>query len=148
MTARRAAGALAILAIGCSSAPRPANLDVNHDACAYCRMVVSDPRFAAQVVVKLEEPRFFDDLGCLANYLKTKTLPSHAVIFVADHQTRAWVPAPSAIYTEAVDAIAPMGSHIMAHASIDTRAADPAAAGGKTVPLEIVFPAGLPRRTP
>ena len=37
--------------------------------CGYCRMIVSDQRFASQIVAPYEEPRFFDDLGCLARYL-------------------------------------------------------------------------------
>jgi copper chaperone NosL len=146
MNGRAALLVAAVAAAACGGRPQPAQLDVNHDACAYCRMVVSDARFASQIVAGHEDPRFFDDLGCLANYLKHNDLPAGAAVFVADHQTRAWIPAESAVYTQAVGVTAPMGSSILAHASAENRAADAAAAGGRAVTLDQVFPRGLPRK--
>ena len=107
------------------AAPGPAALDPAHDACGYCRMVVSDQRFASQLVAPYEEPRFFDDMGCLRNYLAgTPTRPAQARVYVADHRTKVWIPAERAVYTR-VDALtAAMGSHIIAHESTASRDAD------------------------
>jgi copper chaperone NosL len=108
-------------------------------------MVVSDQRFASQLVAPAEEPAFFDDMGCLANYLtRTPQLPPGAVVYVADHRTKAWVAADRAVYTR-VDALsAPMGSHVIAHASAASRDADVEAAGGTAVDPRDVFPGGRP----
>jgi copper chaperone NosL len=110
----------------------PATLQAG-DSCAFCRMVVSDPRFAAQIVAPGEEPRFFDDIGCLANQLRIGPTSAVAVAYVADHRTRAWVRASQAVYTR-VDALStPMGSHLLAHADAASRDQDPDARGGATV---------------
>jgi copper chaperone NosL len=106
---------------------------------------VSDRRFASQIVAPLEEPKFFDDLGCLGNYLNgAGTLPARTVVYVTDHSTRQWVRADEAVFTRVDTLSAPMGSHVVAHASAETRAADPAARGGTPIGSREVFPAGLP----
>lgn len=110
---------------------RPATLETGHEACGYCRMVISDARFASQIVVPYEEPKFFDDLGCLTKHLeRNRPLPDAARIYVADHRTKVWVLADNAVYTEVPAISAPMGSHYMAHESGASRSADPDAAGG------------------
>ncbi len=108
-------------------------------------MVVSDPTFASQLVAPYEEPRFFDDMGCLRNYLAaTPTLPAQARVYVADHRTTAWIAAERAVYTRVGALTAAMGSHIIAHASADSRDADPAAEAGVPVDTQTAFGGRLP----
>ena len=142
MSRRPSVPAFALLAVvamaslcSCRSAALdPAPLDVGHATCGYCRMEVSDPRFASQLVVPAEDPRFFDDLGCLSRYLaEAQDLPPQARVYVADHRTRAWIPAERAVFTRAVALTAAMGSHIIAHESVASRDADPDAVGGTPV---------------
>jgi copper chaperone NosL len=96
-------------------------------------MPVSDPSLAAQLVARGEETRFFDDIGCVRDFLSRHPRPAGSAIFVADHRTRAWVPAEKAVYTRA-RIETPMGSRLIAHADVASRDSDPAAAGGETVP--------------
>ena len=145
MTRRGAAPLLfaaGLLALGaCGGGPLgPAELDTRNDPCSWCRMGVSDRRFAAQLVAPSEEPRFFDDIGCLASYLKGRTPPTGAVAFVADHRTKSWVPASGAVYTRVGGIATPMGSHLVAHADAASRDADPDARGG----VAAQAPPGLP----
>ncbi len=138
-----AVGAVALALVACSSrSPGPAPLDTSNEACARCRMAVSDARFAAQVVAPGEEARFFDDVGCLRGWLKERGgLPRPAVAFVADHRTRAWVRADAATYTSVPALETPMSSHLVAHADAASRDLDRQAAGGTPVaPAEIVGP--------
>ena len=130
----RLAALLAVLA--CSRGPLgPAPLDTRNEACAHCRMAVSSQRFAGQIVAPGEEPRFFDDLACLAAYLRAHPLPRGALAYVADHRTGEWVPADRAQYSRAsIDT--PMGSHLIAHASAASRDLDPAARGAVPAALE------------
>jgi copper chaperone NosL len=109
-------------------------------------MAASDARFAAQLVAPSEEPRFFDDIGCLGGWLaREKTVPTGAVAYVADHRTRAWVRADRAVYTKAEAVETPMGSHLIAHADATSRDADPDARGGRTMSAADVFgPSGPP----
>lgn len=130
----------------CSRGPLPpAPLDTRNDTCAECRMAVSAARFASQIVAPGEEPRFFDDLGCLATHLRDRaTLAAGTVVYVADHRTREWTNASSAVYTRVAGVETPMGSHVIAHASPASRDADAAAAGGEAVGVVTYFDGTLP----
>jgi copper chaperone NosL len=141
MIARLALVAVVALGAACgATTPQPATLDPTHEQCRQCRMVVSDSRFASQIVAPYEEPRFFDDLGCLSNYLRdARDVPRGAVVYVADHRTREWVRATQAVYTRVDGLSAPMGSHIVAHASVVSRDADSAAAHGTALEIGDVF---------
>jgi copper chaperone NosL len=103
-------------------------------------MAVSDPRFAAQLVASGEEPRFFDDLGCLRDWLRAHPdRPRGARAFVADHRTKAWVPAAAALYTRVPGLETPMSSHLVAHESPASRDADADAAAGRPLTAAEVF---------
>src|SRR5262245_36198595 len=64
-----AALALAVLSLACGGAPPwpppPAAVRLGEDACASCRMIVSDGRFAAQARDRAGAVDWFDDVGCL-----------------------------------------------------------------------------------
>jgi copper chaperone NosL len=133
---------LAIVALsGCAQAVGPAAIDTANDTCAQCRMIISEPRFAAQIVASRDEPMLFDDIGCLREYLAGHPARTDALVFVADHRTGVWVPAPRAIYTRSRQRT-PMGSGLLAHADAASREADPATAGGENVSAGAILGAG------
>ncbi len=140
--------AFALTGVGACAAPGPsppAPLDTANESCRSCRMTVSDARFAAQIAAPFEEPVFFDDVGCLRDYLKGRPpLGANAMAYVADHRTREWIPAHRAVYTRNPSIATPMGSHLMAHASPESREADPDAASGAPLTPEGIFPSPLP----
>jgi copper chaperone NosL len=137
---KRAIPLLLFLTLACASGPpQPAALSLGNDACSHCRMVVSDAHFAAQLVAPGEEPRFFDDIGCLAGYLKTNPASPSAVTYVADHHTGEWVNAKFAIYTRVDSLETPMGSHVIAHLGARSRDADPVTAKGVAQTYDDVF---------
>lgn len=139
--------ALALAASACvRGSPAPAPLDTRTATCAHCRMAVSDAQFAAQLVAPAEEPLFFDDLGCLRDWLREHPAPARgAIAYVADHRTREWVAAAAAAYARVPGLRTPMGSHLVAHLDAGSRAADASAAGGTPVPAAEIFgPSGPP----
>jgi copper chaperone NosL len=146
---KAAAAGLALVLMACGAgAQAPASLDTRNDACAECRMTVSNRRFASQIVAPGEEPKFFDDLGCLANYLRDHpSLPGGAIAYVSDHRSGDWVPAPSAVYTKVQTLATPMDSHVMAHATAASRDADADARGGVAVDVGTFFTRALPDGT-
>ena len=146
MRARALLGVLAVVLGGVAcSAPGPAKLDTRSDACSWCRMAVSDQRFAAQLVAPADDPRFFDDIGCLASYLRAKRdLPKGARVYVADHRTQAWVEAGAAVYSKVETIETPMGSHLVAYADAASRRADSEATGGVSLSTVDVFGRSLP----
>lgn len=120
-------------------APEP--LGAGEHACDFCRMTVSQPQFASQLLVPGELPRFFDDLGCLHGYL-TGTTPGAdgGVVFVTDHRTRDWVRAETAVFTRVSSLSTPMGSHLVAHATPASRDSDPLLTGGTPATIDDVVP--------
>lgn len=134
------------LAACASGPPGPAPLDTKNESCAWCRMAVSDARFAGQIAAPSEEPRFFDDVGCLGHFVAGgKARRPGAVAYVADHRTRTWVRADAALYTEVASLATPMGTHLIAHADPASRDADPDAQGGTPrTPAEVFGPGGPP----
>ncbi len=143
---RGCAGALVlwvvVLGAACSRGDvEPAPLAVGQESCAFCRMTVSQPEFASQLLVSGELPTFFDDLGCLHSYLTSTTPgPEGGVIFVTDHRTREWVRADAAVYTRALALATPMASHLVAHATTESRDADTALTDTLSVPIDAVVP--------
>jgi len=129
--------ALAMILAGCASGPpSPARVDTRNDRCSWCRMAVSDLRYAAQIVAPGEEPRFFDDPGCLRDYLAGGAeIPRHATAYVADHRTKDWVAAAKATFGRVAPSGTPMSSGIAAWADDASRAADADAAA--TTPLSV-----------
>ena len=139
--ARRFWPALLALAVaGCGgSRIAPAALAAG-EACAYCRMTISDRHLAAQLVAPGEEPKFFDDIGCLAGFVKERQDgPAGEVAFVADHRTGEWVSADSAVFTRAEAVATPMASHLIAHRDAASRDADRDAAHGTPVSVRDVL---------
>jgi copper chaperone NosL len=130
---------LGVLPACTSGPPHPVSIDTANDACAYCRMIVSDPHVAAQIVAPGEEPRVFDDIGCLRDYLAQREMARDAVVFVADHRTGEWVHATDAVYTLSTGGRTPMASGLIAHASRGSRDEDPSAASGEDVAVRAVL---------
>lgn len=141
---RRVAWLLAVALSACAGPPRPAALDAGNEWCAWCRMAISDRRLASQLVAPGEEPRFFDDLGCLGSYVKGRTFPPGTVAYVADHRNSEWVSAATAVYTRVQNLETPMASHLLAHADSHSRDQDPDATGGVGVSASEIFGAAGP----
>ncbi|HQR47244.1 MAG TPA: nitrous oxide reductase accessory protein NosL [Thermoanaerobaculia bacterium] len=138
---------VALSLAACTGGPvGPAQPDTKHDACGWCRMAVSDHRFAAQLVAPNEEPRFFDDIGCLATFLKAGGAPAKGqVAYVADHRTKQWIRASAAVYTKVPGLLTPMNSFLVAHADAASREADESAKNGTPETAAQVFgPNGVP----
>lgn len=116
----------------CSSGvPEPVTIDFANDVCAACRMVISSRATAAQLLAPGEEPRLFDDLGCLRSDLERTAPPKGTVIVVADHLTGAWLKVEDAVLTEVPGLQTPMGSGLIAHGPAADRDRDPAARDGR-----------------
>jgi copper chaperone NosL len=122
---------VALAAAACAGGPpEPVAIDLGHDACATCRMVISARATAAELLVPGEEPRLFDDLACLQTALRAGRPPEGTIIVVADHLTGDWVPIEDAVLTEVPGLVTPMGSGVIAHRSTADRDRDRDARGG------------------
>ena len=96
------------LLAACSGEPEtgPASVTWDRDACARCRMVLSDRHHAAQIRVPPDEGRKrstvykFDDIGCAVLWLDQQTWKAGPAVetWVIDHRDGQWIDARTAYY--------------------------------------------------
>jgi copper chaperone NosL len=116
--------ALAAAASACG-APGPRDIAYNSDACDYCRMTISDERFAGQFITHKGKVHAFDSIECLASFYAFGTTPAQrGDAWVADFANPGrWVAAERAVFARAETRRSPMGLDIMAfQADADTAA--------------------------
>ena len=121
---RSASVAIAAAASACG-APGPRDIAYNSDACDYCRMTISDERFAGQFITRKGKVHAFDSIECLAAFYIGGTSPvERGHVWVADFANPGhWVAAERAVFARAETRRSPMGLDIMAfHADADTAA--------------------------
>jgi len=94
---------------GCGTSElRPVEL-FPEDECAHCRMSVSDPKFASEIITQNGEVFKFDDLSCLDKFRKHRNDQAIAAIFVKDFETTRWLRYEQSVIIETGIAT-PMGS--------------------------------------
>jgi copper chaperone NosL len=113
---RMAASALAVgLTAACAPSPKPIHL--GEDACEHCHMVITDPRFAGQVVTRTGKVYNFDDVGCLAAFVASGAVPGSEVkdVLVRSYVTSDSVlDAGGALYVRSDELKTPMASGLAA----------------------------------
>lgn len=122
--ARRAVAAAAVagalLLAGCS-APKPAAVVLGQDMCAACNMVVSDARFASQVVTTTGKVYKFDSVECMVAFLMEGHVAKDQVhsTWVTDYlRPGTWLKAEEARYLQSVKVRSPMGLNLSAYKTL------------------------------
>ena len=130
--------ALVVLAACASGAPQP--IDYGRENCEYCRMVVDDRRFAAEVITSTGKARKFDSIECMASYVAQQGAPQKIrAMYVTDFRNPGTlIAAESAQYVRGGSVSSPMGMGLAA-----TSAGDPVGAaralGGEPLSWEQVL---------
>ena len=104
---------LALVALGlaaCAPADGPQPIVYDRQPCARCRMLISEPRFAAQLQSQAGEVQSFDDPGCLLLALDAKTA-ARALWFHHLREPR-WIPGERVAFLRVPRS--PMGSGLAA----------------------------------
>ncbi len=79
------------------------------DECASCRMAISNPVFASEIINKDGSVVKFDDLRCFENYRKKHSVAEFEALFVKDYETKQWIPYGKSIVVQ-TGIETPMGS--------------------------------------
>jgi copper chaperone NosL len=96
---------------------QPVALEPN-DMCSFCRMSISERRYAAELLDTDGQALKFDDLGCMANFLKQKKNTAEIrATFVMDFEHPQWVKAENAFYVRSAEFQTPMSGGIVAFAN-------------------------------
>ena len=105
------------------------------DMCSFCRMSISEKRYAAELIDADGEVFKFDDIGCMANFIKQKRNNSPVnAIFVMDFDRREWLRAEDAFYVRSAEIKTPMNGGMVAFK--DQSSADAAMAKYQGTKLE------------
>ncbi len=107
---------LALLFAGCG-AHKPRPLQLGQEQCAYCSMVVSDPKFGAELITTKGKIYPFDAIECLAAFVYTNKIPKDQIqsMWVVDfEELDKFVPAESAFYLHSPQIRSPMGMSLLA----------------------------------
>ena len=99
--------------------PRPVKL--NQDACEFCRMTITDLKFATQATTKKGRQYVFDDAVCLVTYRKEHKDLEYDNFYAADFsRPNEFVALDQASIIESDSLRSPMGGNFAAFASQDS----------------------------
>lgn len=107
-----------LLLMACSVEPEP--IRYGRDACHACKMTLSDRRFGAEVVSAKGKAFKFDDVNCLAGFVKSGFLPKDqiALVLVINHaQPEKLIDAKTATFVYSSELRSPMRSDLAAFPS-------------------------------
>ena len=106
--------AVMLLISACSQ--EPATIHYGSDECQHCKMMITDSRFAAQLVTEKGKALKFDAIECLAAYEKNSGEQfSEAKLWVSNYETPGeWLPIPGAQFVKSEVIKSPMGASLLA----------------------------------
>jgi copper chaperone NosL len=94
------AAALGVLGgAGCTPGEGPHPIAYDREPCSHCRMLISEPRFAAQLETREGVVESFDDPGCLLAALAARSSEVHALWFHHVREDR-WLDAAHVAFEE------------------------------------------------
>lgn len=98
--------------LGCSGETLP-SVRYGEEACAHCRMIINDDRFAAALSSTSGELLKFDDVGCLVAYRQANPeQPTRT--WIRGYQSGQWLDADSAFFVYGPQLQTPMASGLAA----------------------------------
>ena len=119
-----AAGSALLLMLtiqGCSTGPQP--ISFGKDACHFCKMVISDQRFGAEVITAKNKIYKFDDVHCVLSFMKSNEVKQTDVagIYLVDYSQQGVLVNAEESFLLKGDALrSPMGGNVAAFAVVDS----------------------------
>lgn len=83
------------------------------DMCDYCKMAISEKRYAAELIDPEGRAFRFDDIGCMTNFIRRGSSKASAY-FVMDFDERQWIRAEDAYYVRSSEFTTPMNGNVVA----------------------------------
>lgn len=103
--------AILMLLTGCRPVDlsQPPVIRYGEEACAHCRMIIGDERFAAAIVSSEGDTSKFDDVGCLVEYSAEHPPGGEVAYWVRSTAGAEWLKADQAAYVHGPEIHSPMG---------------------------------------
>ncbi|RXK83997.1 hypothetical protein ESB13_17065 [Filimonas effusa] len=109
---------IVVTALSSCGTKGPERVNLNKDACEYCRMTISDGRFAGEIITKKGRVHKFDDIACLLNFEKAQEQSSVKARYVSDFlKNDELIQAAPAWYVATSGIKSPMNGNVAAFAS-------------------------------
>jgi copper chaperone NosL len=111
------ASLLSIFLFSACNSAEPAPIRLGKDECTNCKMIITDPRFGAEIITKTNKLFKFDDVNCLNNYIKNNEKIQSQInhIYFVDYGIESgFVLANQAFYLQSEEIKSPMGSAVAA----------------------------------
>lgn len=99
----------------------PATIHYGSDECQHCKMMITDNRFAAQLVTEKGKALKFDAIECLAAYKENNSKELKAAkLWVSNYESPGeWLAVPKAQFVKSEVINSPMGASLLALPSED-----------------------------
>lgn len=106
---------LAVILAACTARPlQPVDIDPS-DVCAFCKMAISEKRYAAEMIDADGNVFKFDDIGCMIHFAGRRGWIQHPPTrFVHDYDSAAWLEADRATFVRSPEIPSPMASGLIA----------------------------------
>lgn len=99
-----------------SDAPKPIKLNV--DSCDFCKMTISNGKFAAEAITQKGRFYKFDDVSCMIKFTKSNTTLAFKSFYIANyHEDNQLLPVDKGFYLNGGAIHAPMGGKVVAFAT-------------------------------
>jgi len=110
-----------VLFLGACGGSEVPLIKLNTDHCDYCRMNISDGRFATALITKKGRTYKFDELSCMLKYKVESRNIIFKQLYISDFiQTNTLIPVEQAFYIEGEKILGPMQGHIAAFSNRDS----------------------------
>jgi len=108
---------LLLIIIFCSCSPEPVPISFNRDQCDFCKMMISDPRYGAEIVTEKGKVYKFDSIECMPAYLTQFQFTAeniHSFWVVDFNNPQTLINAQKAVYLHSKNLRSPMGLNLTA----------------------------------
>lgn len=126
----------ALLLAGCA-APKFEPVEIAaEDMCAFCKMAISEKKYAAEFLNRDGDVFKFDDIGCMANYIvEKKAGDSIAAYYLVDFDSKQWLKAEEASLVASPNFHTPMGGGMVAFKDRSSAEATATENRGRRIPF-------------
>ncbi len=105
---------LVIILVSCS--PKPQEINYYEDECFYCRMIISDPNFGAELVTKKGKVFKYDSAECMLNDYNEQEEEQFEHVLVTDYtQPNKLIDATNSTFLISENLPSPMGGNLSAY---------------------------------
>lgn len=132
---------LLIILISCGKQPEP--ISYGEDECEFCKMMVMDKRYGAELVTDKGKIYKFDSIECLVGYIENKHLDksNYTSVWVGNYSNpENLIDATQAIYLKNDEIRSPMGLNVLALDSQEKFESIFKEYGGKQLSWNDLFP--------